>query len=147
MDEKEYKLNKQLLDSIEGRLPTDSPNIKIKKPFWSRLFNNILRIIKIKMDLAPFSNNDNEDQESYFNKNYYPEAALTRGCNQFFQSWVDLHHLIVGLVHISSQLGQHFILLSHFLAKIVILISDLLSDSMDLVQLLVLFFKHPLLLL
>ena len=33
MDEKEYKLNKQLLDSIEGRLPTDSPNIKIKKPF------------------------------------------------------------------------------------------------------------------
>ena len=29
------------------------------------------------MDLVPFSNNDNEDQESYFDEDYYPEAALT----------------------------------------------------------------------
>ena len=33
MDQKEYQLNKQLLDEIEGNSKTDSPNPKIKKPF------------------------------------------------------------------------------------------------------------------
>ena len=71
----------------------------------------------LKINLVA-SDNDDKDQDSYFNKDHYPETALGRGSDQFFESRVYLYHLVVGFVHIRAKFSQHFVLGCDFLVEV-----------------------------